>query len=72
MEQQKSKEEKSVEEIKEKSLCEMLEKSLCERLEKIKLDISNSTTPAIEIVKAARLGKTDYDFKTLEFMKRGG
>ena len=64
MEQQKSKEEKSVEEIKEKSLCE--------RLEKIKLDILNSTTPVIEIVKAARLGKTDYDFKTLEFMKRGG
>lgn len=64
MEQQKSKEEKSVEEIKEQSWCE--------RLEKNKLDILNSTTPVIEIVKAARLGKTEYDFKTLEFMKRGG
>ena len=36
------------------------------KLEEIKKKILTSEDPVIEIVKAVRLGTTDYDFKTLK------
>jgi hypothetical protein len=36
------------------------------KLEEIKRKILTSEDPVIEIVKAVRLGTTDYDFKTLK------